>query len=117
MGGGILDPHSFSARLAVLHHNTKSPHRRFDFHATTYSGNLPQTNDWEASWETFFVKSMRRALDLKLEVKGPDPEFDVPVPVLFDRVIPRLLCPLESEGRSVKPLACAQNPLVCELQD
>lgn len=29
--------------------------------------------------------------------------FDILVPVLFDKVIPRLLRPLESEGRSVKP--------------
>jgi len=30
-------------------------------------------------------------------------EFDVLIPTLFDKVIPRLLRPFESEGRSVKP--------------
>jgi protein-ribulosamine 3-kinase len=43
------------------------------------------------------------ALKLELDAKGPDPEFDMLVPALFDKVIPRLLRPLESEGRSVKP--------------
>lgn len=97
------DPHKFSARLAALHQNSKSPNGQFGFHTTTYSGNLPQMNEWEENWETYFTKSMRWALKVELEAKGPDPEFEVLVPVLFDKVIPRLLRPLESEGRSVKP--------------
>ena len=59
--------------------------------------------EWEESWETFFAKSMRWALQLELQAKGHDPEFDVLVPILFEKVIPRLLRPLESEGRTVKP--------------
>jgi protein-ribulosamine 3-kinase len=97
------DPHKFTARLAALHQNTTSPNGKFGFHITTYSGNLPQMNEWEESWETYFTKSMRLALKLELDAKGPDPEFDVLVPALFDKVVPRLLRPLESEGRSVKP--------------
>lgn len=97
------DPHDFTARLAALHQNSESPNGQFGFHITTFSGNLPQINDWETSWEIYFTKSMRLALDLELEAKGPDPEFDTLVPILFDKVIPRLLRPLESEGRSVKP--------------
>lgn len=97
------DPHKFTARLAALHQNSKSPNGKFGFHVTTYSGNLPQMNEWEDSWETYFAKNMRLALDLEIKAKGYDPEFDVLVPTLFDKVIPRLLRPLESEGRSVKP--------------
>ncbi|TVY71555.1 Protein-ribulosamine 3-kinase-chloroplastic-like protein [Lachnellula suecica] len=97
------DPHKFSARLAALHQNSQSPTGKFGFHMTTYSGNLPQMNEWEQSWETFFAKNLRLALKLELEAKGHDPEFDVLVPILFDKVIPRLLRPLESEGRIVKP--------------
>ena len=100
---GMLDPKRFSARLAALHKNSKSPNGKFRFHITTYSGNLPQMNEWEDSWEIYFAKSMRWALKLELEVKGSDPEFDLLIPILFDKVIPRLLRPLESEGRSVKP--------------
>ena len=70
---------------------------------TTYTGNLPQINEWEASWEIYFTKSMRLALELEIKAKGPDPELDKLVPVLFEKVIPRLLRPLESDGRSVKP--------------
>ncbi|TRX92013.1 hypothetical protein FHL15_007110 [Xylaria flabelliformis] len=56
----------------------------------------------ETSWEVF-TKNLRFALELELTAKGPDPEFDILLPVLFGTVIPRLLGPLESEGRSVKP--------------
>ena len=46
---------------------------------------------------------MKLALELELEAKGPDPDFKTLLPVLFDKVIPRLLRPLESEGRCIKP--------------
>jgi fructosamine-3-kinase len=59
--------------------------------------------DWESSWETFFTKSLRYALDLETKAKGPDPELDALLPILFDKVIPRLLRPLETGGRSIKP--------------
>lgn len=97
------DPHKFASRLAALHQNSVSPNGKFGFHINTYSGNLPQMNEWEDSWETFFAKSLRKALDLELEAKGDDPEFHILVPIIFDKVIPRLLRPLETEGRSIKP--------------
>lgn len=46
---------------------------------------------------------MRQALDLEIERKGPSEELDVLSQALFGKVIPRLLRPLESEGRTVKP--------------
>lgn len=97
------DPDKFASRLADLHHNSKSPNGKFGFHVTTYPGNLPQYSDWEDKWETFFAKAMRQALDLEIAAKGYDPEFDELIPALFDTIIPRLLRPLESDGRSVKP--------------
>ncbi|SPB48749.1 unnamed protein product [Aspergillus niger] len=103
MAADMPDPDKFAARLAALHNNSASPTGKFGFHVTTHNGNLPQMTDWEDSWEIFFAKSMRHALDLEIAVKGWDPELDFLVPALFDRVIPRLLRPLESEGRSVKP--------------
>lgn len=99
----IPDPEKFTARLSSLHQKSTSPNGMFGFHVTTYAGNLPQYTEWESSWEIFFAKSMRQALDLEIKAKGYDPEFDVLIPTLFDKVIPRLLRPLETEGRSIKP--------------
>ncbi|KAG8532552.1 uncharacterized protein KY384_002429 [Bacidia gigantensis] len=97
------DPHRFTTRLAALHQKSRSPEGKFGSEDTTFNGNLPQLGGWEASWETYFSKSMRLALDLEIKAKGHDTELDNLIPTLFDKVIPRLLRPLESEGRSVKP--------------
>lgn len=97
------DPHEFAALLSAVHQKSKSPNGKFGFHVTTFAGNLPQSVQWEDSWETFFAKSMRQALDLEMERKGPSEELDVLSQALFSKVIPRLLRPLESEGRTVKP--------------
>jgi fructosamine-3-kinase len=97
------DPDKFTARLAALHQRSKSPNGKFGFHITTYAGNLPQMVDWEESWEGFFAKNMRQALDLEIASRGPHPELSALIPILFDKVISRLLGPLESDGRSVKP--------------
>ena len=99
----LPDPHSFTERLAALHQKSISPQGKFGFHETTYMGNLPQMTAWETKWEIFFAKNLRLALKLEVEAKGHDPELDVLVPAIFDKVIPRLLRPLESEGRFVKP--------------
>ena len=103
MNGNLPNAREFSSRLATLHKDSRSPNGMFGFHLTTYAGNLPQAVEWEASWETFFANSLRKALDLEIAAKGSDPELDRLLPVIFERVIPRLLRPLESEGRSVKP--------------
>lgn len=103
MNDAMPDPSAFTSRLARLHQTSMSPNDKFGFHMTTYSGNLPQMTDWETSWESFFSKNLRFALELETEAKGHDPDFDELVPAIFDKVIPRLLRPLETEGRSVKP--------------
>lgn len=110
-GDQMPDPVPFTQRLSALHMQsggeaqaqTSPGKKRFGFHVPTYSGYLPQYTGWEDSWEVFFAKSLRVALDLEIRAKGPDPEFDTLVPAIFESVIPRLLRPLESDGRSVKP--------------
>ncbi|KAI0908148.1 Fructosamine/Ketosamine-3-kinase [Ustulina deusta] len=103
MSETMPNPHKFCALLAALHQSSESPNGKFGYHITTYSGNLPQMTEWEASWEVFFTKNLRYALDLELAARDPDLEFDILLPILSDTVIPRLLRPLESDGRSVKP--------------
>ncbi|KAI1134028.1 Fructosamine kinase-domain-containing protein [Hypoxylon sp. FL0543] len=97
------DPHKFTMNLAELHQKNKSPTGKFGFHLPTYSGNLPQWTEWDDSWEAIFAKNLRMALDFEIKAKGYDAEFDILIPAIFDKVIPRLLRPLESDGRSVKP--------------
>jgi fructosamine-3-kinase len=103
MADDMPDPAKFVSLLSQLHQKSVSPTGKFGFHTTTYAGNLPQYVGWEDSWEAFFAKSMRHALDLEIATRGSTEELERLSRVLFDRVIPRLLRPLESDGRSVKP--------------
>ncbi|KFY81145.1 hypothetical protein V499_00079 [Pseudogymnoascus sp. VKM F-103] len=66
----------FCAKVAELHSKSQSPNGKFGFHVITYNGNLPQENGYADTWEECFVN---------------------------DKVIPRLLRPMESGGRFIKP--------------
>ncbi|KAI1284206.1 Fructosamine kinase-domain-containing protein [Xylaria sp. FL0933] len=100
----IPDIHFFLCEFRNMSdRSSESPTGKFEYHITTYSGNLPQMTEWEDSWEAFFSKSLRHALDLEIAAKGHHPKFDALLPVLFDVVILRLLRPPENEGRSIKP--------------
>ncbi|KAJ5471630.1 hypothetical protein N7530_008987 [Penicillium desertorum] len=99
----LPDIRKFTERLGALHKNSKSPTGKFGFHVPTYNGNLSQHTEWSDSWEIFFAKALRHALMHEISARGPSEEIDILSPVMFDIVIPRLLRPLESEGRSVKP--------------
>lgn len=99
---GLPDSDSFCEQLARLH-STPSPNGKFGFDCVTYNGNLPQDNTWNSSWEAFFHNGLRHVLKVREERAGPNEELDAVLPPLFDKVIPRLLRPLESDGRKVKP--------------
>lgn len=97
------DPPRLTMRLAELHKNSVSPTGKFGFHVTTCHGNIPQYVGWEESWTVMFTKVLSRAMDIDEEKHGHWPEFNAYRKLLFAHVIPRLLEPLESNGRSVKP--------------
>lgn len=102
--GRMPNPESFCQNLANLHKKSESPNRKFGFDCTTYNGDLPQNNTWHDSWEAFFANGLRHILDVRKARAGPHPaELEKLLPTLFDVVIPRLLRPLESNGRKVKP--------------
>jgi protein-ribulosamine 3-kinase len=100
---GVPEPSSFCKKLAKLHSSHTSPDGKFGFQCTTYNGDLPQDNTWNDSWEAFFDNGLRHVLKVREERAGPNTELDGLLPALFDKVIPRLLRPLESSGRKVLP--------------
>lgn len=100
---GLPEPISFCNKLARLHLTHRSPNGKFGFHCTTYNGDLPQDNTWCNSWEAFFSNGLRHVLRVREERAGPCHKLDALLPLLFDKVIPRLLRPLESDGRKIEP--------------
>ena len=98
------DPVKFTARLADLHRRSISPTGKFGFHITTCHAKLTQvTNTWEASWATLYRDQLAHQIKMDEEKHGVWPEFQHVCHLTLEKVIPRLLRPLQSEGRSIKP--------------
>ncbi|KAM5353218.1 hypothetical protein ACJZ2D_016886 [Fusarium nematophilum] len=108
-----LDMRTFCAKAAELHmkgadlFESKAAgipiHGRFGFHITTHMGMLPQDNRWAETWEAFFLQSFGGILALEKRAQGPSDMLDILARKLVEKVIPRLLRPLETEGRSIRP--------------
>lgn len=93
----------FAESLAELHRESKSPDGKFGFYVPTYNGNLFQDVRWTDTWEECFLNGTRKDFQLEREACGPSPELEKLSVLLLEKVIPRLLRPLETEGRTVKP--------------
>lgn len=103
MDNELPEMEQFSARLAQLHRDSVSPTGKFGFHVTTYNGNIPQDVRWTDTWEECFMNGTKRDFELEMEARGPCEELKALMEPLFKKVIPRLLRPLETAGRSLKP--------------
>ena len=103
MTDGIPDVSNFPAMLAKLHKNGVSPTGKFGFPVTTYQGRLPQDTSECDTWEECFSRGIRRFFELEEESQGYDEEMAELRKGIMEKVIPRLLRPLEVEGRKVIP--------------
>lgn len=81
-----------------------SPTGKFGFHTTTFNGIVPLVNEWCDTWEEFFSRQLRSDIKWEQSVRGSDPEMDEISNEFFAKVIPRLLRPLQTGGRSIKPV-------------
>lgn len=101
----LPDVVDFCSDLADLHlrSQTHSPNGKFGFAVTTCNGTVQQYTSWTSSWETFYIKSLKAAFELEREVHGASEEMDELLPSLYEKVCPRLLRPLETEGRTLVP--------------
>ena len=105
MVDSLPDVDEFCNELAQLH-STSMLHSldgRFGFHTTTCNGKLPQDNAWSASWEEFYIRGLKHMFEIEKRVQGPCDELDELLPQLYEKVVPRLLRPLETGGRSIQP--------------
>lgn len=81
-----------------------SPNGKFGFHVPTFNGYVPLINDWCDTWEEWFTRQLRSDIEWEQSIRGHDDEFNETADKFFEKVIPRLLRPLETGGRSVKPV-------------
>lgn len=103
MTSKLPSPEPFCSELAKLHQTSVSPTGKFGFHIATTHGKLPQHMVWTSSWEAMFRKILSDLLLLDLDTNGPWKEFQHVYERILTLVLPKLIGPLESEGRTVKP--------------
>lgn len=101
----LPDMVDFCHGIATVHNRSMASglSTHFGFPVTTYCGRIRQDNTWTPSWEAFYASALRQLIDDEREVHGQSDEMDELCKQIFDKVIPRLLRPLETEGRSIQP--------------
>lgn len=102
---GLPPKENFTRQIAHLHRESMehSSNGKFGFHITTCNGTVEQDTTWTSSWELFYTRLLKQAFALDEEVHGPYPEYSELLPSLYAQVCPRLLRPLETEDRSIRP--------------
>ena len=102
----LPDVQLFCALLAKLHRESMSlsPNGKFGFPTMTYEGTMWQDAQWCDTWEESFTRHFKAFVHQEREVHGTDQELETLLSSLYDKVIPRLLRPLESHGRKVMPV-------------
>lgn len=90
--------------VAQLHTVKRNPSGKFGFQITTYNETLAQDNTWCDTWEEFYVKGMERILELEEDARGPSSAMRKISAPFLSKVIPRLLRPLETQGRKIDPV-------------
>ncbi|KAL6859734.1 hypothetical protein ACO1O0_003758 [Amphichorda felina] len=92
--------------LKKLHQTSVSPTGQFGFHTTTYWGPPRMVNDWTDSWEEYYARQFRSDVAYAQGVHGEDRDLNELTDVLVEKVIARLLRPLQTGGRNIKPSLC-----------
>lgn len=105
MTDDLPDLHNFPEALVKLHRNGESPNGKYGFGVPTCMGNGRRFyTKWTDSWEEFFVNFFLDVVEYEKEVQGLDEEMEELTKQIVEKVIPRLCRPLETGGRSIKPL-------------
>ena len=93
----------FPAKMAELHKLGNSPNGKFGFPTTTYHGNTPLNHGWSDTWEEYFTRTTKTLFEQEQIAQGPNDEIKALIEPFFTKVVPRLLRPLETGGRTIKP--------------
>lgn len=88
-----------------MHQNSifHSPAGKYGFHVSTYQGNMPQNNGWCDKWEEYYTRGLKDFIEQEYKVRGPSKELEELLPPFFEKVVPRLLRPLETGENKIKP--------------
>ncbi|KAL8729451.1 MAG: hypothetical protein Q9166_004699 [cf. Caloplaca sp. 2 TL-2023] len=96
---------SFCTIVAKIHLDSmgKSPDGKCGFQVTTHLAYVDNDNSWSDSWEQWYARALKRMLEEEEKSHGPDDELASLTAAIFEKVVPRLLKPLETGGRQIQP--------------
>ncbi|KAJ8132029.1 hypothetical protein O1611_g1596 [Lasiodiplodia mahajangana] len=93
----------FPALVAELHQRQTSPDGTFGFPYETFGGRLAQLFPVTNSWEETFKSGVERIFDVEERSQGPDEDMAKLRKGIIEKVIPRLLRPLETGPNKIQP--------------
>ena len=73
---------------------------------TTYNGPPKTVNDWTDSWEEYFARQFCSDVSFLQNVYGEDSELAYLTEAFIQKVVARLLRPLQTGGKNIKPTLC-----------
>ncbi|KAI1378472.1 Fructosamine kinase-domain-containing protein [Hypoxylon crocopeplum] len=105
MTGQIPPAEALAERVAELHCKSSSAggNSRFGSDVPTFHGNVRVEHGWSDSWEGYFARTTRVLFELEQEAQGDNEVIRQMMVPFFEKVIPRLLRPLQTGGRSIHP--------------
>jgi protein-ribulosamine 3-kinase len=99
----VPEPIEFTQKVAELHRKLTSANGKFGFHVTTCDGKCAHVVEWEDEWAVFFVKLIRGVAKLDSETNGSWPKLELALDHVLNKVVPRLIGALQSEGQKIVP--------------
>jgi fructosamine-3-kinase len=96
----------FLSIVKKMHQESVSPTGKFGFHVTPFYGPPPMIVDWTDNWEEFWTREFRSGLGYAQKMRGEDTELQEIADEFIEKVVPRLLRPLQTGGRNIKPSLC-----------
>ena len=103
MTNEIPDERLLASKLAELHKKGISPNGKYGFPVPTFQGRIPQETSWTDTWEEFSSNSLKWMLAVEEAVQGVNTKMKKLSEALLEKVVPRLLRPLETGGRQIQP--------------
>lgn len=103
----LPDIRKFSAMLAKLHHDSMADEdapKEFGFHVMTHEGSMYQDVSWAKTWEEMYTRRFQSFVDQERASQGPSEELEKVANEFIAKIIPRLLRPLGTHGRTIKPV-------------
>ena len=99
----VPDPQSLSQKVSQMHQKCLSPNGKYGFMVPSNNGPLVQPNTWTESWEEACTNLLQHCFDFEQGMHGKHEEMQKLWPDIKEKVIPRLLRPLETGGNHIEP--------------